>query len=124
MQTAVLIGIGAFVGANLRYLMSTWIGSQFGQNFPYGTLLINVSGSFLLAVFIAWAARHTALAPQLRLLIAVGFCGGYTTYSSFTNETIALIQREEWMMAGFYIIATNLLCLLAVLPGLWLGSKL
>lgn len=124
MESALLIGTGAFVGANLRYLVSIWLGSHLGQTFPYGTLLVNVSGSFVLAVFIAWAARHTELAPHLRLLIAVGFCGGYTTYSSFANETIALIQRHEWMLAGVYMIATNLLCLLAVLPGLWLGSKL
>lgn len=124
METALLIGIGAFVGANLRYLIGTWLGSHLGQGFPYGTLAINISGSFVLALFVAWAARHTSLASELRLVIAVGFCGGYTTYSSFANETIALIQRQEWLTAGIYLTATNLLCLLAVLPGLWLGSKL
>lgn len=124
LETLLLVGAGAFVGANLRYLLGMWLGDALGRSFPYGTLFINISGSFLLALFLGWAARQTALAPELRALIAVGFCGGYTTYSSFANETIALLQAGDWTGAGLYIALTNGLCIGGVLPGLWLGSKL
>ena len=92
METMLIIGFGAFIGANLRYLISTLMTAYAGNAFPWGTLLINFTGSVVLAIFVGYAAQHINLDPRLRLFIAVGFCGGYTTFSSFSVEAVALMQ--------------------------------
>jgi fluoride exporter len=124
MEHALYIGVGGFLGANARYFLSLGIGALLGRNFPYGTLIINVSGSFLLAVFLAWVARQVHFEEAVRLLVAVGFFGAYTTFSSFANESLALFQDGNWLAGAVYIGGTNVLCLLGVVPGLWIGSKL
>ncbi len=123
METLLLIGIGGFIGANARYLISTWVAQHFGAGFPWGTMLINFTGSLLLAVFIAWLTTHTTIDPRVRLLIAVGFFGGYTTYSTFAVESITLLQTGNWIGAFGNIFGTNLVCLLGALVGFALGSR-
>ena len=124
LEHALYIGVGGFLGANARYFVSLGIGAISGRNFPFGTLIINVSGSFLLAVFLAWVAKQVHFEEAVRLLVTVGFFGAYTTFSSFANETIALFQDGNWLAGALYIVGTNALCLLGVVPGLWIGSKL
>ena len=124
MDTVILIGFGGFIGANLRYLVSTWAVEQWGRTFPWGTLIINVSGSCLLAVFIAWTASRTTLDPRIRLFLAVGFFGAYTTFSTYATESIALLQTGDWIGAVGNILGTNLLCILGVVIGLAVGSRL
>jgi CrcB protein len=124
LEHALYIGVGGFLGANARYFMSLGIGALLGRSFPFGTLIINVSGSFLLAVFLGWVARQVHFEEAVRLLVAVGFFGAYTTFSSFANESIALLQDGNWLGGALYIVGTNALCLVGVLPGLWIGSKL
>jgi CrcB protein len=99
-----LIGTGGFLGANLRYGVQTWATGQWGSGFPYGTLLANVTGSFILAFFITLATQRAVISPALRLFFAVGFLGGYTTFSSFTVDTISLIQAGNWSGAGLNIL--------------------
>ncbi len=82
-----ILGLGGFIGVNLRYLLQTWAAGRWGPDFPYGTLLINVVGSFLLAVFVTLATTRLIVSPNLRLFVAVGLLGGFTTFSSFTVET-------------------------------------
>jgi CrcB protein len=123
-ETLLAVGAGAACGAAARYLLSVWIGNWLGQAFPYATLIINMTGSFGLAVFLGWLSTRTDVNPLLRPLVAVGLFGGYTTYSSFANETIALLQAGEILRAGLYVFLTNLLCIIGVIPGLWVGSKL
>jgi fluoride exporter len=92
LQTILLIALGAAIGANLRYFVAEWATQTFGTSFPYGTLLINVSGSFLLGVIYTVLLRlDPAYAPALRLLLGVGVLGGYTTFSSFSYETAHLL---------------------------------
>ena len=124
LETALAIGIGGLIGANARYWISVSIAEQLGRALPWGTLFVNITGSFLLAVFVAWSARQIGLSAVLRLSVVVGFFGAYTTYSSFANETIALLQNGEWSNAAIYIVGTNLLCIVGVIPGLLLGSRL
>ena len=124
LQAIMLVGLGGFVGANARYLLNLWIVNWTGSTLPWGTLLINVTGSFLLAVFIAWAANRTELTADLRLLFAAGFCGAYTTFSTFANDTIALMRDEKWVAGIANLVATTALCLIAVLLGLLVGSRL
>lgn len=124
METMLLVGLGGFIGANARYLISTWAAEQFGRLFPWGTLIINVSGSMLLAAFLAWAANRTALDPRVRLFLAVGFFGAYTTFSTFANESIALVQAGDWVGAVANVLGTNAACLMGVFVGLAVGARL
>jgi len=99
-----LIGLSAFVGADLRYLIQTWAAERWGASFPYGTLLINVTGSFLLGFFITLITERVVASPNWRYVIAVGLLGGYTTFSSFTVETLALAQAGRWLPASLYLL--------------------
>lgn len=124
LETIFLVGCGGFFGANLRYWMSGWVARWLGQGFPWGTLLINFSGSCLLAVFLAWAANQLAIDPRVRLLIAVGFFGAYTTFSTYANESLAMYQAGDWLGAAANILGTNILCLLGAWIGLTIGGQL
>jgi CrcB protein len=104
-----LIGIGGFAGANLRYLVQGWAAERWGSSFPLGTLIANVTGSFILAFFITLATQRFAIAPEWRLLFAVGFVGGYTTFSSFAVETLALAQTSSWLWSAINITANMVL---------------
>lgn len=123
METLLLIGAGGFLGANVRFLVSGWVAQQLGARLPYGTLLVNFTGSLLLAVFIGWATNHIALDSRLRLLVATGFFGGYTTFSSYALESISLLQDGDWMGGLSYVLGTNLICLLGAMIGLAIGSR-
>jgi CrcB protein len=86
-------------------------------------LIINFSGSVVLAVFTAWATNRAGLDPRVRLLVAIGFCGGYTTFSTYANESIALLQAGDWLGAAGYILGTNVVCLVGVITGLFIGRQ-
>jgi fluoride exporter len=118
------VGLGGFVGANARYLLGGWVASRFGAMFPYGTYVINVSGSFILGFFLAFAEDRAWVAPSLRLLFAVGFVGAYTTFSTFEYESIRLLQERELLLAGLYLIGSVLTGGIAVVLGMALGSSL
>jgi CrcB protein len=111
------IAAGAVVGASARYFLNGLIYRNFSPVFPYATLLINVSGSLAVGFFLTYAAERLHLDPRWRLLIAVGFCGSYTTFSNYAFETFTLMQRGGWLMAALNIVTSNLLCLAAVLAG-------
>lgn len=123
-ETLLVIGLGGFIGANARYIVSTWAAGRFGQNFPWGTMLINFTGSCLLAVFLAWAASHATLNPRLKLFVAVGFFGAYTTFSTFANDSVTLLQAGNWAGALGNILGTNLICILGAALGLVIGARL
>ncbi len=124
METILLIGIGGFVGANLRYLISTIAAERLGSTFPWGTLFINFGGSLLLAIFLAFIANRAGVDPRLRLLIATGFFGAYTTFSTYAVDSVALAQAGDWAGAAGNIFGTNLLCLVGAAIGFVLGSRL
>jgi fluoride exporter len=119
-----VIGIAGFIGANVRYWVSGWAAEHLGQAFPWGTLIINFTGSALLAMFIGWSGNRLALDPRVRLFVAVGFFGAYTTFSTFANESIALVRVGDWIGAVANVLGTNLLCILGALLGLVVGSQL
>ena len=103
MTRFLLIGLGGLVGANARYWLQQWAANRWGAAFPYGTLIINVSGSFILGFFIALVTERIAVSPNWRYLIAVGLLGGYTTFSSFTVETLTLAGSGRWLPALLYL---------------------
>jgi CrcB protein len=120
-ETFLIIGLGGFVGANLRYVISVWAVEHLGASFPWGTLIINFTGSLLLAVFLAWAANRTPLDPRMRLLVATGFFGAYTTFSTYANESVALLQAGDWIGGVGNILGTNATCILGAVIGLAIG---
>lgn len=121
-QTIVYVGLGGFCGANARYWVSlwvnAWISNRFGWQAPFGTALVNVTGSCLLAMFLTWASLRANLPDQARWLIGSGFFGAYTTFSTYANESVALLTEAAWWHGVAYIIITNGLCLLGVLLGI------
>jgi fluoride exporter len=111
------ISLGAILGANLRYLIASAVSKTSVSLFPYSTLLINISGSFLLGAFMVWSTERAIVNPRYRLLFAIGFCGSYTTFSSYAFETFALLEQGQWGGFALNIILSNLLCLAAVVGG-------
>ena len=118
------IAVGAIAGASARYFISSLIGRNFLSTFPYSTLLINVTGSLIVGFFWAFASGRATLDPRWKFLIAIGFCGSYTTFSSYAFESFALIDRGQWLTAGANFLASNLLCLAAVFGGAALARGL
>ena len=122
MTQLLLVCAGGALGAGTRYLVSTWAVRALGADFPRGTLLVNVTGSFLLALVVA--ARPGAISPELRLFLGAGVLGGYTTYSSFNAETLALLDGGSPSLAVANVGFTVVGCLVAGLAGLAAGRWL
>jgi CrcB protein len=118
------IAVGAVVGASARYFLSGLIARNFSATFPYSTLLINVTGSLVLGFFLVYSTDRVLLDPHWRLLVAVGFCGSYTTFSSYAFESFALLEQGQWLLVGLNALASNVLCLAAVLAGAVLARGL
>jgi CrcB protein len=118
------ISLGAVVGANLRYWMSRYAVRLLGPVFPYGTLTINVLGSFVLGFVLAWTTERTIVDPRWRLLIAVGFCGGFTTFSSYAYETMAFFEQGQWVLLAANFLSNNLLACAGALAGMALARVL
>lgn len=118
------IGLGGFLGANARYLLQQWAAQHWGPEFPYGTLLANISGSFVIAFFLTLATGRLTIAPEVRLFVAVGFIGGFTTFSSFAYETFRLAGQSGLWIAVLNFVGNNLLGLIGVLLGVILAQLL
>ena len=124
MQAFLWISLGAVLGANARYLLSRWAARALTTSFPFGTLIINVSGSLLLGFFMIWTTERVLADPRWRLLIAIGFCGAYTTFSSYAFETMAYFEQGNWGLMAWNIVGNNLLSLAAVVAGAALARVL
>ena len=124
MSNALVIGLGAFIGANLRYLVQTMMAARFGPDWPAGTLVVNVTGSFVLALFVTLATTRLIVSPNLRLFIAVGLLGGYTTFSSYMVETLNLVQAGRWLPMAFYFLGNIGLGLIATIAGVVVARAL
>ena len=117
MRNVLWISLGAVVGANLRYFVAQQVAKLTSPGFPWGTLAINISGSFVLGLFLVWTTERVIADPRWRLAIAVGFCGGYTTFSSYAYETFALMEQRQWGAALWNVAGSNLLSLIGVVGG-------
>ena len=117
----VVISLGAILGANLRYVFSRYAAKVMGPVFPYGTLLINTAGSFVVGWFMIWSTERVLLDPRWRLLVVIGFCGGFTTFSSYAFESMAYFEQGQWRLMMLNVVSNNLLCLLAALAGMALA---
>jgi CrcB protein len=112
------VGIGGLLGANARYQVGEWIASRWSTAFPWGTLLINVSGSFVLSLFLTLTAERFSVRPTTRLFVATGFLGGYTTFSTFSYEAVRLLQRGHPTRAMLYVAASLIAGIAAVVAGI------
>ena len=118
------IAVGAVAGASARYFLSGLIARNSSAIFPFSTLLINVTGSLVLGFFLVYSTDRVLIDPRWRLLVAVGFCGSYTTFSSYAFESFALMEQGQWLLVGLNAVASNVLCLAAVLAGAALARGL
>ncbi|HYS15807.1 MAG TPA: fluoride efflux transporter CrcB [Candidatus Binatia bacterium] len=121
MERLLLICLGGAIGTGLRYLTSGLAARWLGAEFPYGTLIVNVVGSFLIGL-IQQIGVTTLLVPEAtRLFLTVGIMGGLTTYSSFSYETVRLVEVGAWGQAGVNVLATTALCLVVCFLGIAVG---
>ena len=114
----VAVAAGAVLGANLRFVVGAWVADRWGADFPYGTLLINISGAFAIGVVLSLLGERIDINPLWRLFFATGFLGGYTTFSAYTWEALTLAQDGGIVRAAVYVVASNVVGLV----GVWLGS--
>jgi CrcB protein len=119
-----LIGLFGGLGCISRYLVSGWTYALFGRSLPYGTLAVNIGGSFLLGFLMAFGMRSTLLPGGLRVGLTVGFMGGFTTFSTFSYETLKLVEEGSLLQAGANVLLNVLLCLLFAAAGMMLARQL
>ena len=112
-----MVGVGGCLGSILRFWLGSYIGSRMGTRFPYGTLVINITGSFLIGLVFALLTARTHWSPNWRYLIPIGFIGGYTTFSSFEYETLRTIQDGQIGLGFLYVAISVIVGFVAVWGG-------
>lgn len=117
MRIIILIGIGSFIGGVLRYLTTLFVQSKFLSTFPYGTLTVNILGSLIIGIVFGLSEKAN-LSPEWRLFFAAGICGGFTTFSAFSFETMSMLQDGQYFYGLSYIGLSILFGLLAVFLGI------
>ena len=115
-----IVGFGGFLGTAARFGSVRLISNLTTISFPYGTLFVNIAGSFLIGILYALGNKTTILSPEMRLLLATGFCGGFTTFSTFALDCVNLMRDEQYISIFLYIFISIILGILAVLMGIWL----
>lgn len=114
------VALGSAIGGVSRYLVGGLVQRLWNTTFPTGTLFVNFSGCLLLGVLLRYAIDTPSFSPEVRALLTIGFCGGYTTFSTFSYETMALMNSGEWLRAALYVAAS----LVFSLAGTFLGTAL
>jgi CrcB protein len=120
-KTLIFVGIGGAIGSIFRYLTSVWVQKlNVNSNFPWATFLTNGLGCLLIGILMGYFTKHNLLNSQLKWLLVTGFCGGYTTFSTFGFETLQLTQNQQFATALLYTISSVCIGITAVFIGLWL----
>lgn len=119
-----LIGLGGATGAIGRHLVGQGAMRAFGFGFPYGTMIVNIVGSFAMGALIAWLTSRAATPNEVRLFFATGLLGGFTTFSAFSLDAVLLYERGELGLSVLYVVASVLVSILALVVGLWLVRSL
>ena len=124
MERLLLVCLAGAIGSGLRYLVVTWTQRAFGESFPWGVLGVNVVGSFLIALVSVIAVTRAEISPAMRISLTAGFLGGLTTYSSFNQDTLSMIDRKLYGTAAAYLLVTLVTCLLAGVLGTKVGRSI
>jgi CrcB protein len=119
-----LVGLGGFAGAVARWLIDGWVSERNPSAFPVGTLVVNLTGSFLLGVLFAWVIERNVLPADVRAPVMIGFIGAYTTFSTFMLESWRLVEDGAWALATANLVGSVVLGLVAVVAGLAVGRAL
>jgi CrcB protein len=123
MLNVLLVALGGAVGASMRHLLSGATLRLMGPSWPWGTFIINISGSLLIGVLAGWLAFHDERGTHWRLLLGTGVLGGFTTFSAFSLETALMIERREYLSAALYSLGSVAVGLVAVFVGLWFARR-
>ncbi len=110
----IIVFVGSGIGGGFRYFVSSFVFKIFPVLFPFGTLTVNLLGSFLLGIFIYGLGDRELISPNLRLFLGVGFCGGFTTFSTFSLETLNLLKDSQFLFAGLNVLANVTLSLIGI----------
>jgi CrcB protein len=121
-RAPIAISLGAIAGALSRYYLTNWFAQQFGTSFPYGTFFINLTGCFGMGFFITLALERIAVSPEVRLMVATGFLGAYTTFSTYGLDTVNLLKTSNFAAASFYWAGSAVLGIICVQLGAILAS--
>lgn len=122
MNNYLWVSLGGGIGASLRYWISGIVPRSMGSHFPYGILFVNVLGCFLIGFIMTALEERFVVNPSLRIFLTIGILGGFTTFSSFSYETIAMLRDNEFLKASLYIGSSVVLCLGSTQIGSWLGK--
>src|SRR5271156_5811514 len=117
MTKYLMVGLGGFLGAIARFWLGGYIGERMGTRFPYGTFVINISGSFVIGFIMTLLTENAHWSPNWRYLVPVGFIGAYTTFSTFEYETLRSVQEGQWIVAMLNVVLSVILGF----AGVWLG---
>jgi CrcB protein len=117
-RSILLVGLGGFVGSVARYLVAILFATQVSSVFPFATLIVNVLGCFLIGILFALSDRGNILSPEWRILLTTGFCGGFTTFSTFSYESLRLIQDGEILYVAGYVVTSVVAGLAATYVGI------
>ncbi|HEX9293950.1 MAG TPA: fluoride efflux transporter CrcB [Gemmatimonadales bacterium] len=123
-MTILYIALGGVAGTLSRYGLEGWMQGRSASGFPLGTLTVNLAGSLLLGFILRLATGATVITPDVRAGLTIGFCGAFTTMSTFSYESVALLNDGDYLRAALYMGATIVGCIVAVLLGTALGNKL
>jgi len=123
MKNFLLVFIGGGFGSGLRYLIGKYVNSSLGS-FPIGTFTVNIIGSLLIGLILGYAAKENSLSQNQVLLLATGFCGGFTTFSAFANENFQLLKTGDIMQFSIYTISSIVVGLIAVFIGIYIAKNL
>jgi len=117
-RNLLLVALGGAIGAVLRYLISS-----FNTSFPWGTFIVNILGSLLIGFLVGFVSKGV-LSPEMKLLLVTGFCGGFTTFSTFANESFGMMKAGDALLMALYIAASVIVSIMAVWSGMMLSSHL
>ena len=119
MQASILVFIGAGIGGVMRHFLNLWITALASSSFPYGILAINILGSTVMGLVAGWLALRGEVLPEVRVFLATGILGGFTTFSAFSLDTALLMERGETFAAAAYVVGSVALSVLGLFIGLW-----